>query len=132
MFNPIGTFKMFWDSIHIIVCLFLLFYVPLELISNKRFANIFPYFLPFQTVILIFLILDIIIKFNTGLYHNAEIIMTHYEVIKIYLKKNFLYDLLPLVIFYDVYDFDRENINPVNILVILKIITLFKMIAKFE
>ena len=102
IFEPFKKSVLLWDAIVFLISIFYIYYIPIE-IGFFRQINI-------EILILIYsiFILEIIGKLNIGFFKHGKLILERKLIIKNYVQKNLIKDLL--IIMAIVYDLIRINI----------------------
>ena len=104
--DPGNKFKLIWDFTIMTLFLLLFFAYPIQLsfdiktyLIDRVFENneLMMYF--FEILILTFLSCDILMKFNTAYYKKGRLIKQKNDIIKNYIKNNFINDLLTFIPF---------------------------------
>jgi hypothetical protein len=112
MFHPLNSLLMLWKFL---ICLFIgleLFNISIKLFLDVNWERQFYFLSYFETIVKFFLITDIFIVCNTGIFKSGAVIFKRMEVIKYYLGRKFIFDLVALVIlFIPYFDDDDEGHN---------------------
>lgn len=131
---PNHKFKFSLNCFVLILSLFEFGYIPLSVTFALSDDN--PY-LKIRTILLLVLVFDILLNFNTGYFHRGTLITTRKEILKRYVKANFwleaisilpslILNLLPIN-FLNAY---KPEINFLEFFFLLRIIFFDKMIRK--
>lgn len=136
VYEPSKSFSSFWDFLHFLVILFNFFKIPVELsfeISlfdflfeiNAVFASFFEKFEFY------FLLIDILVNFNTGYYTKGSLIISRKNIAKHYIKSNFFLDLLSFIPIF--LDFQRVPLNEnIKILFFIRVNNFFRIFSRIE
>ena len=123
IFDPSKNYKYFWDFIDFIVSTLYFFVIPYDLSFSEK---IIPDFSIFQAIISKFFTLNFIVKMNTGIFEKGKIHFSRKQILKNYLKTDFIIDLLsiyPVIL-------NRREIY--DLIFFIKIFQLGKLFQKLE
>ena len=101
--NPFGIKKIVWDLTHLLLILFIFFWIPIELCF---FLQLSP---NFNLAIIFFLGFDIILNFNTAYYQNGFLNFQRNRIRSHYLKNSFWRDLATTLIFLVDFFFHKQE-----------------------
>lgn len=120
-FDPTTNLMLLWGFITFAFNIIALFYIPLEIINGELFNEKYgiSWVLYKKATVFIFL-LDIILKFNIGLFEKGTIIFSKKEIAKFYLKNSFFIDFCSLISSLQaITNFDPTEIT--NLIILFKI-----------
>ncbi len=121
--------KEIWDFIIVVLTILIAIELPLRLILDYTIWNIL-----FESIITIFLVIDIIINFNTETYSKGLIIKNRKQIANAYLRKSFILDLLatiPFFLFYIIFP-GIIILKWISILRLLKLLRLNSLFSKWR
>lgn len=133
--DPDCFFKSFWDSLHLFVLSFYFFKIPVEMSFNvdifavlrdesEIFAEILRNFTFF------FLLLDILLNFNTGYYNKGSLVLNYKKIAKKYVRNSFVLDVvsfIPVAL-----EFKSGSDFSLKWLFFLRMLDFFKILSKIE
>ncbi|KAL4492940.1 hypothetical protein ABPG72_020719 [Tetrahymena utriculariae] len=130
--DPTSNWMMFWLILQFMFIVVALFYTPLELINGDEYDKKYgkPWIV-FKAVNWLAFFLDIIVKFNTGLFEKGQIVMNRREIVKSYFKGNFLYDVLALIPITQTL-LNIGYLRPMNLLILLKVQTARRILNQIQ
>lgn len=95
--HPYKNYKIFWDLIHILLMIFLFFYLPLDIIFEFQSSK------NLRIVLSMFSILDNFLGFSTAYFKHGKLITDRKLIFKSYIK-NFIFDLVTqFSLIYDIF-----------------------------
>ena len=95
--DPYQEIKIFWDVLHLLLIVFWLFYIPLFIV----FDDMMKIEIGFSYFTAIFLICDILLKFNTAYFKHGAIERRRHKIFRNYWKNQLRFDiatLLPIIL----------------------------------
>ena len=90
---PFENFKIMWDILHLMIIIFLFFFIPLDVCFRSDFPQVL------HLLITCFFAMDICLNFNTAYFHNGFMVITRKRIAKHYLNNYFIVDILTSFIF---------------------------------
>ncbi|EWS74973.1 cation channel family protein (macronuclear) [Tetrahymena thermophila SB210] len=114
---PSSPLKFIWDLIFMILLIICLFYLPITI----SFGFIFPdlisqcYLITIPTLIL----LNTFFQINTGYYKKGQVIISRFKIIKKYVKKTLIQDLicvfpLTFTLYYQTYKYQQKQYQDID------------------
>ncbi|KAL4462120.1 hypothetical protein ABPG74_000965 [Tetrahymena malaccensis] len=91
--SPDSMFCLIWDIINVLLWISIIFYVPFRV----NFGHQIKHETAFQSYIILFLIIETLIKFNRASFKRGRIITSREFIIKKYFKNEFIFDFFILV-----------------------------------
>ncbi|EAS04444.1 cation channel family protein (macronuclear) [Tetrahymena thermophila SB210] len=130
--DPTSNWMLFWLIIQFMFIVVALFYTPLELINGDEYDKKYgrPWII-FKAINWLAFFIDIIVKFNTGLFEKGQIVMNRREIVKSYFKGNFLYDVLALIPITQTL-LNINYLRPMNLLILLKVQTARRILTQIQ
>lgn len=92
LISPNSKFKLLWNTLIMIIIFFNLFFISIQLAFSYNLIN-----LEFYYINITLFIIDIFLNFNSSYYENGVIVNKNKKIIKNYLNKDFIYDLIGLL-----------------------------------
>ena len=93
LLHPYQNLRIFWDMLHLLLIGFWLFYIP----AVVAFEEIHKMDLSISFYTVMFLIFDILLKFNTSYFKNGIQETRYSKISSHYLCTRFMYDLIPVL-----------------------------------
>ena len=126
--HPYHNFKIIWDIIHFFLILIWFFYVPLTIAFQETlFVDSF-----FSFYSMIFLILDIFLKFNTAIFKNGVVERRRKRIFSNYYGKKLFLDVFTTIPMILDYILNGENNKNYGSLHFIKFVILFKVSIIWE
>lgn len=130
LFHPEHPLKLTWDLCIFSQTLFLSYWIPFSIsFLQDQIPTEMTYF---ELVITCFFLCDILVTFNTSLYHNGSLLKSRKKIAKIYLKQAFWLDIFSSFPFDWLFDPPLSNKtssnNFLSIIRMLKFVRIFRLL----
>ena len=124
---PTSPVKIIMDICFMLLLLFMVLFIPVQIGFNIKDEDYSGYFKVFSSYIVIgwFLIDIFILKSNTAVYNDGKMICNRYSVIGLYLKGNFLLDIITTFSLILAYNLNEPIINIIFLIRFKDIIKLY-------
>lgn len=107
--------------------------MPINIINNNYFYDQYlGIWLNFIRISIIFFVLDILLNFHLGFYHEGNIELNKLKIAKHYLTNGLIYDLITLIPLFNVLVNANNYWNFVNLLILFKIFRLTSIFNKYN
>lgn len=136
VFDPASTLRAIWDVLHLFVLCFYFFKIPVELsFEINIFEEIGKIHHNFSKILecfgTLFLLIDILVNFNTGYYKKGCLIYSQKNIAKHYIKSKFFFDIIsfiPILLEYQKFSFDEKWM----FLFVFRVSNFFKIFSRIE